>query len=252
MKTRKKRTSNHQNHKGQDEETVHPLSSITELDDQPEKVKHFTELDVRWGYDNEHIKDKDKWEMTKTNQELFKPSVIFSSPYSPMTPQTKMDELFQDQKNKQQNIVNRDYDIQMKEQDTENTQCVLRQSRDNDLFPRPDECTPWVARTEHGGLLNSENQPQIEPIKLNGITEWPTPMTTKEVKTFPGFGNFDKEFTQNDQFSMKSLNERNESEQDNKDMVMLPEDLFLNLLNHEFDDERTFENDDGQFDPIKT
>src|ERR1700678_1114889 len=34
--------------------------------------------------------------------------------------------------------------------------------------------------------------------------------------------------------------------------AMLPEDLFLNLLDHKFNDERTFENDDEQFDLIKT
>src|ERR1700678_1088339 len=33
---------------------------------------------------------------------------------------------------------------------------------------------------------------------------------------------------------------------------MLPEGLFLDLLDHKFDDEQTFENGDGQFDPIKT
>src|SRR5271168_5619578 len=42
------------------------------------------------------------------------------------------------------------------------------------------------------------------------------------------------------------------SEQDNDDMIMLPEGLFLNLLDREFDDERTFENDDEQTDPIKS
>src|ERR1700678_1100329 len=118
--------TSYQDHKRQDEETVHPLSSTTEPDDQLERGEYFTELDVCWGYDNKHIRDKDKWEMTKTNQGLFEPSVIFSSLYSPMTSQTKTDKLFQDQKNKQQNIVNRDYDIQTKEQATKNTQCVLR------------------------------------------------------------------------------------------------------------------------------
>jgi hypothetical protein len=42
------------------------------------------------------------------------------------------------------------------------------------------------------------------------------------------------------------------NKQDNDDMVMLPEGLFLNLLDHEFDDEQTFENDNEQSDLIKT
>src|SRR5271168_1758263 len=87
--------TSYQDHKRQDEETIHPLSSTTELDDQLERAEYFTELDVHWGYDNKHIRDKDKWEMTKTNQELFEPLVIFSSPYSAMTSQTKTDKLFQ-------------------------------------------------------------------------------------------------------------------------------------------------------------
>src|SRR6202522_2103504 len=75
--------TSYRDHKRQDEGTPHPL--LSELDDQLIGAKYFTELDVHWGYDNEHIRDKDKWEMTKTNQTLFEPTVIFFSPYSPMT-----------------------------------------------------------------------------------------------------------------------------------------------------------------------
>src|SRR6202522_313530 len=116
--------ASYRDHRRQNEETVYPLS---ELDDQPIGAKHFTEQDVCWGYDNKCIKDEDKWEMTKTNQQIFEPTVIISSLYySPTTSQAETNELFPDQKQKdeQQNIVNRDYDIQTKEQDTEHTQCV--------------------------------------------------------------------------------------------------------------------------------
>jgi hypothetical protein len=37
-----------------------------------------------------------------------------------------------------------------------------------------------------------------------------------------------------------------------KEVNMLPEGLFLNLLDREFNDERTFENDDEQSDPIQS
>ena len=42
------------------------------------------------------------------------------------------------------------------------------------------------------------------------------------------------------------------TEQDNEDMIMLPEGIFLNLLDHKFDDERTFESDNEQSDLIKS
>src|SRR6202522_2984277 len=234
----------------QDKERVYPLSS--ELDDQLIGAKYFTEQDVRWRYDDEHIRDKDKWEMTKTNQGLFEPLVIFSSPYSPTTSQTKTDELLLNQKIKHQTIVNMGYDIQMKEQDTKYTRCVQRRSRDNDLFAEPERYTSWVTRTEYEGMLNPENQPQTESRKGVGIDEWPTPTTTKRVKSFLGFENFDTEFTQNDEDLIKPHNKQDENEQDNRDMVKLSERSSPDLLDHEFDDEQAFEIDDEQFDPIKT
>src|ERR1700678_3424930 len=42
------------------------------------------------------------------------------------------------------------------------------------------------------------------------------------------------------------------SEQDNDDLIMLPEGLFLNLLDRQRNDEKTFENDDEPSDPIKS
>jgi hypothetical protein len=91
-----------------------------------------------------------------------------------MTSQTKTDEIFLDQKNEQQIIVNKYYDIQ------------------TNLFPGPEEYTSWETRIKYVGLLNPENQLQMNPMKLDGIDIWPTPTTTKEVKSFLVFGNFDK------------------------------------------------------------
>src|SRR6202522_2586492 len=251
--------TSYQDHRRQDKETVYPLSS--ELDDQLTGAKYFTEQDACWGYDDEHIRDKDKWEMTKTNQGLFEPLVIFSSPHSPTTSQTNTDEIFLNQKNEQQNTNNRDNDIQKKEQGIENTQCVLRRSRDNNLFTEPEEYTSWVTRTEYEGLPNPENQLQANPMKLYGIDEWPTSAMTTEVKSFLGFGNIDKGFIQDNWTltePLKELPETDETsrakknEQDDNDTTMLPENSFPNSLNHRFDNERTFVIDDEQSDPIKS
>src|ERR1700678_4732339 len=111
----------------------------------------------------------------ETNQVLFEPTTIFSCPYSPTISQTMIKEIFQDKQNELRIIVNRDYDIQTKEEDTEDTRSVPQQTRDNDLFTEPEGYTSWVTRTEYKGLLNPENQPQTNPMKLDGIAEWPTP-----------------------------------------------------------------------------
>src|ERR1700678_642700 len=213
----------YRNHSRQDEETVNSLT--TKPDGQLDKARYFSEPDVHWGYDNQHMEDK--WEMTRINQTLFEPTVIFSSPCSPTTSQIKMNETFQSQKSDYQTIETKE------EQDIENT----RRSRDSDHFTEQEGCTPWVVKTEHEGILYFENQPQTNPTKLDGIAEWPTPTMAKEVESFLGFGNFDTELTQNDEDLIKPQNKQDKDEQDNRGMVMLPAKLFLNLLNHKFDDE---------------
>src|ERR1700678_3121218 len=97
-------------------------------------------------------------------------------------------------------------------------------------------------------------------MKLDGI-DWPILMTRKKVKSFLGFGNIDKEFIQDNRTLTEPLKEllktdetfqAKKNEQDDNDMTMLPEDSFPNSLDYRFDDERTFEIDNEQSDPIKS
>src|ERR1700678_2532671 len=144
-------------HERQNEDTLQPLSELDNLN-QLDKARYLTELDVHWKYDDRHTEDEDQWNINfETNQKLFKPTVIFSRPYSPTTSQDKTDEIFLDQTNERQ--INIDDNSETKEQNAEYTRCVLQQIRDNDLFPESNKYTPWVARTEHRELLNSESQP---------------------------------------------------------------------------------------------
>ena len=205
--------TSYQDYRRQDEETPCPL--LSELDDQLIGAKYLAKLDMRWGYDNEHIKNENEWEMTRTNQQLLEPTVMTSClHYSPTTSLAKTNEIFRDQKNEHQTIVNMDYGIQTKEQDTEYTRCVQQRLRNNDPFTEPEGCTPWVARTEHEGLVNPENQPQMD--------------------------------------QTKPQDKRNMDGQDCIDIIMSPERLFPDQLDQELNDERTFEKDDEWFDPIKT
>src|ERR1700678_175695 len=183
----------YQNHERQGEETVNSLT--TEPDEQLDKARYFTELDVRWKYDDRHTEDEDQWKINfETNQKLFEPTVIFSRPYSPTTSQAKTNKIFLDQKNERR--IDIDNNSETKEQNTEYTQSVPRRSRDNDLFTEPKGYTSWVTRTEYEGLLNPEKQLQTNPIKLYSIDIWPTPAMTTEVKSFLGLGNVDKGFIQ--------------------------------------------------------
>src|SRR5882724_11093278 len=62
------------------------------------KVKHFTKLDIRWGYNNMRIKDGDEWKAAfQMNRGLFEPLVIFFGlTNSLVTFQTMMNDIFKE------------------------------------------------------------------------------------------------------------------------------------------------------------
>ena len=43
-------------------------------------------------------------------------------------------------------------------------------------------------------MIIEERQISMDPIKLAGIQEWPTPTTVTQVRSFLGFGNFYQKF----------------------------------------------------------
>src|SRR5882724_6785618 len=62
------------------------------------RAKHFTKLDVRWGYNNVRIKDGDEWKVAfRTNRGLFEPLVMFFGlTNSPATFQMMMNDIFRE------------------------------------------------------------------------------------------------------------------------------------------------------------
>src|SRR6202522_3246627 len=115
----------YQNHRRQDEGTVNSLSLTTEPDGQLDKARYFSELDVRWKYDDRRTEDENQWRINfGTDQEIFDPTDIFSSPYSPTTSQVKTDKIFLNQKNECR--IDIDDNSETKEQNTEYTRSVPR------------------------------------------------------------------------------------------------------------------------------
>jgi len=54
------------------------LPLITDLVDSMGNKKLFTKMDLRWGYNNVHIKEGDEWKAAfTTHMESFEPVVIF-------------------------------------------------------------------------------------------------------------------------------------------------------------------------------
>jgi len=191
---------------------AYPLPLISELIDKLKGAKYFTKLDVRWGYNNVRIKDGDQWKAAfKTNKGLFEPTVMFFGLCnSPATFQSMMDNLFIFETSEGWVIIYMDdIFIFTKEIDDniQKTQRILQQLTDNDLYLKPEKCVFWQTKVEYLGLIIEENKLTMDPVKLSGIANWPTPNTLKQVHSFLGFGNYYWRFIQGYGNLTRPLNE---------------------------------------------
>ena len=179
---------------------TYPLPLIKDLIRTLVKKKWFTKFDIRWGYNNVRIKDGDQWKAAfKTNRGLFEPTVMFFGlTNSPATFQTMMDATFRDE------IASGDVIIYMDDiliatngslQDHKaKVAHVLQKLKDNDLYLKPEKCHFHKEEVEYLGVIVGKGQVKMDPVKVQGIADWPTPTNLHELRSFLGFGNYYKDF----------------------------------------------------------
>jgi len=74
--------------------------------------------------------------------------------------------------------------------------------KENKLFLCPEKCKFYKQRIEYLGLVISENEVSMDPVKVTGVREWPTLENKTDVQAFLGFINFYWRFIQD--FSAKA------------------------------------------------
>jgi len=191
-----------QDYRRLNEETIknaYPLPRVNELLDKLKRAKYFTKLDLWWGYNNVRIKIGDEWKAVfKMNKGLFEPLVMFFGLCnSPATFQNMMNDIFLMETDEGWILIYiNDILIFSKEKkDLQKlTLRVLKKLQDNNLFVNLDKCTFEAKEVDYLGMIISENQIKMDPAKLEGIRDWPTPTIVKQTQSFLGFGNFYRDF----------------------------------------------------------
>ena len=172
----------------------YPLPLISDLVDQLKGAKYFTKLDVQWGYNNVRIKDGNQWKAAfKTSWGLFKPMVMFFEMCnSPATFQAMMDNVFQDMKAKGWIIIHMDDIFIVTKELQQNIEYTMDPPTTTGQWPLLETREMHLLDNESRvlGLIIQENLISMDPVKLNGIKDWPTPTTAKQVRSFLGFGNY--------------------------------------------------------------
>jgi hypothetical protein len=66
--------------------------------------------------------------------------------------------------------------------------------REHKLYLRPEKCEFEKTRIEYLGVIISHNKVKMDPVKVAGVADWPTPAGKKEVQSFVGFINLYRRF----------------------------------------------------------
>jgi hypothetical protein len=119
------------------------------------------------------------------NRGLFEPLVMyFGLTNSPATFQTMMNEIFQDLIT--EGIVSMYLDnilifTNSLEEHRQITHLVLNRMREHKLHLQPEKCEFEKTRIEYLGIIISHNKVDMDPVKIAGVVDWPTPSNKKEV-----------------------------------------------------------------------
>ena len=152
----------------------------------PKKSIH-TKFDICWGYNNIHIKEGNEYKAAfKTSKGLFEPTVMFFSlTNSPATFQMIMDDIFQEEVAQGWLCIYMD-DIIIATEDNEvlHELCInyiLDKLEKFDLFLKPEKCKFHQQEVKYLGVIIGNGSVKMDPIKVQGVLEWPTSQTVKDV-----------------------------------------------------------------------
>ena len=172
------------------------LPLISELIAWIQNTKIFTKLDVRWGYNNIHIKKGDKHKAVFImNLGLFEPTVMFFGlTNSQATFQTMMNAIFAQEIAKGWLIIYMD-DILIATRDDpkfhkECIHCILEKLCLHNLYLKPEKYAFKRQKMEFLGVVLKDRMVQMDPAKLKGIADWSQPQCVTDVCAFLGFTRF--------------------------------------------------------------
>ena len=164
-----------------------------------QKAKYYTELDLQGGYHNLRMKEGHEYKAAlQMNRGLFKPLILLEGLMNgPAVFQAMMDDIFRDKISEGilviyiDNIWILDNDIERLRTETRE---VLQRLRQHGIACKPEKCKFEQTRIECLGTIIEGGKASMDPIKVEGVQNWPIPHTVKDVQSFLGFANFYRRF----------------------------------------------------------
>jgi hypothetical protein len=196
----------------------YPLPLITDLLTDLSGAKIFTKLDVKDGYNNIRIKEGDEHKAAfKTKYGLWEPLVMFFGlKNSPATFQNMMNYEYRDvidfwnARGTAIRIYMDDIAIATStnlDDHIKAVSAVFEVAERLDLYFKPEKCTFHAPRMDYLGVILEKGITRMDPVKIAGIKNWPTPTKVKDIRSFLGFCNFYRPFIRGFAHIARPLNE---------------------------------------------
>ena len=163
------------------------ISRIADLIESLSKASIFTKIDLRWGYNNVHIKEEDEWKTAFiTRQGLFEATIMyFGFSNIPATFQSMMNDILGDFICIWLAMVYLDdiliFGTCLKEHRWLVKE-VLKRLQFNDLYAKAEKCFFEQSSIKYLGIIILENKVQVDEEKLSGILEWLVPTKSSKYK----------------------------------------------------------------------
>ena len=161
-------------------------------------AKYFTKLDLRGAYNLVRIRPGDEWKTAfRTRYGHFEYTVMpFGLTNAPAVFQHMANDIFRDFLDIFTIVYLDDILIYSKTQEEhdEHVRQVLRRLREYGLYAKLEKCSFGQNQVEFLGYVVSSDGIAMDPMKVQAILEWKTPLSVRDVQCFLGFANFYRKF----------------------------------------------------------
>jgi len=190
----------------------YPLPLISDVIENIGTKRVFMKMDLRWGYNNMRIKERDEWKVVfMISEGSFKPTVMFFElTNSPANFQAMMNELLRDLINTEKVAVFiNDVIVGMEEEEGHDELVVevIKRLEENDLYVKLEKCKWKVKEIGFLGVVIRPEGIKIKENKVKDVLDWLTPKCVKDVQKFLRLVNYYCQFIQGFAFIARSLHD---------------------------------------------
>nr|GEU66985.1 putative reverse transcriptase domain-containing protein [Tanacetum cinerariifolium] len=185
----------------------YPLPRIDDLFDQLQGAKFFSKIDLRSGYHQLRVKERDVSKIAfHTRYGHYEFLVMpFGLTNAPAVFMDLMNRVFHEYLDKFVIVFIDDILVYSKtREEHEDHLCIvleiLRQKR---LYAKFSKCDFWLGQVAFLGYIVSADGITMDPAKVEAITKWPRPATLTEVRSFLGLAGYYRRFVEG--FSLLAL-----------------------------------------------